>query len=49
MGSDCKIVAIPCKVDLHIHSAASTKTKDAGNADLATCDQSKVDGLVDKH
>lgn len=48
MGSDCKIVAIPCKVDLHIHSAASTKTKDAGNADLATCDQSKVDGLVDK-
>lgn len=48
MGSDCKIVVTPCKVDLHIHSAASVKTKDVGNVDLTAFGQDEVDVLADK-
>ncbi len=48
MGAGCRIVTTPCKVDLHIHSAASVKTKDAGNANLTAFDKSKADLLVER-
>lgn len=45
---DTKIVTQPCKVDLHIHSAASCKTKDVGNKELAECTKDNIDTLVER-
>ena len=36
-----KVVLTPTRIDLHIHSAASTLTKDAGDKELAQCDSSE--------
>lgn len=48
MSSDSKIVIQPSKIDLHIHSAASTFTKDAGNQELSECTKKAIDILVSK-
>ena len=48
MDDDAKIVTKPCKVDLHIHSAASILTKDAGNKELSACTKDKLDVLVSR-
>lgn len=45
---DSKIVTSPVRVDFHIHSAASVRTRDAGNEALARCTSSKIDTLVEK-
>ncbi len=41
-----RIVTKPTRIDLHIHSAASTATKDKGNKELADCDKGHVDVLL---
>ena len=49
---DEKIVRTPTRIDLHLHSAASAKTRDRGNVELARCDINHIDTLVsslDKH
>ena len=45
---DSKIVTSPVRVDFHIHSAASVRTRDAGNEALARCTSDKIDTLVEK-
>lgn len=40
------IVTKPTRIDLHIHSAASTATKDKGKKELADCDKGHVDVLL---
>jgi len=40
-----RIVTKPTRIDLHIHSAASTATKDKGKKELADCDKGHVDVL----
>lgn len=41
-----RIVTKPTRIDLHIHSAASTATKDKGKKELADCDKGHVDVLL---
>lgn len=41
-----RIVTKPTKIDLHIHSAASTATKDKGNKQLAICDKGHLGALL---
>jgi hypothetical protein len=41
-----KIVTKPVRVDFHIHSAASTRTKDVGKAALLRCTADNIDVLV---
>lgn len=41
-----RIVTKPTRIDLHIHSAASTATKDKGKKELADCDKDHVDALL---
>ena len=48
MDDDAKIVTKPCKVDLHIHSAASILTKDAGNKELSACTKDELDVLISR-
>lgn len=48
MSFDEKIVYTPTKIDLHIHSAASAKTKDFGDAQLEKCNIDKLDVLISK-
>lgn len=45
---DSKIVTSPVRVDFHIHSAASVRTREAGNEALARCTSDKIDTLVEK-
>lgn len=45
---DPKIVTRPARVDFHIHSAASVRTRDAGNEALARCTPDRVETLVEK-
>ena len=45
---DPKIVTRPARVDFHIHSAASVRTRDAGNEALAHCTPDRVETLVEK-
>lgn len=45
---DPKIVTKPVRVDFHIHSAASVRTRDAGNGALARCTPDRVETLVQK-
>ena len=45
---DPKIVTRPVRVDFHIHSAASVRTRDAGNEALARCTPDGVEKLVEK-
>lgn len=46
--NDEKIVRTPIRIDLHLHSAASTRTRDKGNDELARCDIDHVDTLVSR-
>lgn len=46
--SDEMIVRTPTRIDLHLHSAASTKTKDRGNVELARCDVDHLDALASR-
>lgn len=48
MDNDAKIVTQPCKIDLHIHSAASTLTKDIGNKELSACTKGELGALISK-
>lgn len=41
-----RIVTKPTRIDLHVHSAASTATKDKGKKELADCDKGHVDVLL---
>lgn len=41
-----RIVDAPTRIDLHIHSAASTCTKDAGNVALSECTKENLDVLL---
>lgn len=41
-----RIVTKPTRIDLHIHSAASTATKDKGKKELVDCDKGHVDVLL---
>lgn len=41
-----RIAKKPVKIDLHIHSAASTKTKDKGKRKLEACDSGSLDVLL---
>lgn len=41
-----RVVDKPIKVDLHIHSAASTKTKDGGNDALESCSRDNLPVLL---
>lgn len=45
-GSMPRIVLAPQVIDLHIHSSASTKTRDKGDKALALCDVGGIPGLV---
>ena len=45
---DSKIVTSSVRVDFHIHSAASVRTRDAGNEALARCTPDRVETLVEK-
>lgn len=45
---DPKIVTKPVRVDFHIHSAASVRTRDAGTGALARCTPDRVETLVQK-
>lgn len=45
---DSKIVTSPVRVDFHIHSAASVRTRDAGNEALVRCTSDKIDTLVER-
>ena len=46
MDNSDQIVLQPQRVDFHIHSAASTRTKDSGNRELGTCTVDRVDDLL---
>lgn len=48
MTNDEKIVRTPTRIDLHLHSAASTRTRDRGNADLAKCGIDRLDVFVSR-
>lgn len=41
-----RIVEQPCRMDLHIHSAASTTTRDKGNKPLEACTAANLPVLV---
>ena len=45
---DEKIVRTPTRIDLHLHSAASAKTRDRGNVELARCDIDHIETLVSR-
>lgn len=45
---DIKVVTKPVRVDFHIHSAASVRTRDTGNEALARCTPDRVETLVEK-
>ncbi len=46
LGALRKVVEKPSRIDLHIHSAASTLTKDAGNKSLEECNAGNIAVLL---